>query len=432
MAELLAQRLADQEARPLPVPTPRDVRLPGVPGKADAVIGMRRAGKSWLLLQRMRELLDSGVPRSRILHIDFEDEHLVTLTTGQLHLLEDEFYRRHPDSHGEKCWYFFDEVQNVPGWELFVRRLLGDRRLQIAVTGSSSKLLSTEIATALRGRSLTTELWPFSFSEALRHRGVETPAKWPPPAAARSRLQHEFDRYLQVGGFPEVQDLDAELRRRVLQSYLDVAILRDIVERHSVANAPLLRALVRRLLRSVGGRASVNSLAHDLKSQGFSFGKDAIYQLMEHVQDAFVAFLVPIHARSERRKQVNPRKVYAVDHGLVQACSLLAADEVGHHLENIVYLELRRRGEVLGYGCTESGREIDFVAATAEGETLLVQSCAQLADPATRARELAALAEALAAHKGARGLIVTRSEEGTEHAGGWPVRVVPAWRWLLE
>jgi hypothetical protein len=429
---LLRELLVDAEARELPSPTARDVVMPALPGKVDAVVGMRRTGKSWLLLRRVRDLIDAGTPRSRILYLEFEDERLAGMDAGDLHWIEDVFFELHPDSHGQERWYFFDEIQNVPEWEKFVRRLLADRRLRIAVTGSSAKLLSTEIATSLRGRSLTTELLPFSFREALRHRGIDVPGKWPPPQAVRARLRHEFDRYLTVGGLPEVQELDEDLRTRVLQSYLDVAILRDVVERHSVANAPLLRALVRRLLRLVGGRASVHSMAQDLRSQGFTFGKDAIYQLMEHVQDAFLASLLPVRAQSEKRRQVNPRKVYAVDHGLVRACVGRAGADVGHWLENIVYLELRRRGEVHGYHLTKSGREVDFVATARGAEPELVQSCASLADAETEARERLALAEAMAETGITTATIVTLSDEGEEDVSGRRIRIVPAWRWLLE
>lgn len=422
--------LADAEASVVPSPTRRDVALSELPGKVDAVIGMRRVGKSWLLLSRMRGLLDAGVPRSRILHVEFEDDRLAELRTEDLHRLEEAFYARHPDSHGQECWYFFDEIQNAPGWERFVRRLLANRNLHLAITGSSAKLLSTEIATSLRGRALTTEVWPFSFREVLRHRGVEVPSRWPPSQAVRGRLRNELDRYLLVGGFPEVQG-DETPRQRILQGYLDVTILRDVVERHAVANAPLLRALVRRLLRSVGSRASVHSLAQDLKSLGLPFGKTVVYELMEHVQDAFLSFLLPIHSQSEKRRQVNPRKVYAVDHGLVRACVGQRSDDVGHHLENLVYLELRRRGELHGYHVTATGREVDFVAGP-RGELQLVQVCASLGEGATREREIQALGEAVAELRPDTATIVTLAEEERIVVDGHQVRVVPAWRWLLE
>ncbi len=429
MDALLRAVLTDAEAVPVPKPTRRDVSLPERVGKVDAVIGMRRVGKSWLLAGRMRELLDAGVPRSRILHVEFEDDRLAELRTEQLHRIEEAFYALHPDSHGKECWYFFDEVQNAPGWERFVRRLLANRNLHLAITGSSAKLLSTEIATSLRGRALTTEVLPFSFREALRHRGIEAPARWPVPQGTRAKLRHEFDRYLTVGGFPEVQD-DDEHRQRILQGYLDATILRDIVERHALTNAPLLRAIVRRLLRSAGSKTSVNALVQDLKSLGLVFGKAAVYELLEHVQDACLVFLLPIHAQSERRRQVNPRKVYAIDHGLVRACVGKRSEDYGHHLENLVYLELRRRGEVAGYHVTASGREVDFVSGPLD-EPHLIQACANLGDAGTREREVGALAEAMGELNCERGTVVTLDEASTVKSGSREIEIVPAWQWLL-
>jgi uncharacterized protein len=428
----LTAHLAAAEARPVPQPTPRDRRLFALPGKVDAVIGMRRVGKSWLLLSRMRELLDAGVPRSRLLHVDFEDERLAGMQVEHLQLIEEVFYQRHPENHDVECWYFFDEIQNVPGWEKFVRRLLADPRRHIAITGSSAKLLSTEIATAMRGRSLTTELWPFSFREVLRHRGIEVPAKWPAAGAVEARLRQEFDRYLETGGFPEVLDVPAELRRTILQNYTDVAILRDVVERHSVRNVPLLRGLVRRLVRNVGCLVSVHALTKDLKSQGFAFGKDLLYELLGHTEDAFLACLLSVDAKSERRRQVNPRKVYIVDHALARAAAPSPGEELGHVLENIVYLELRRRGDVLGYHVTATGREVDFVASDPAGERCLVQVCATLEAPETRDRELRSMAEAMAETKIERAVLVTMATDGVERIEGRVIPVVPAWRWLLQ
>jgi predicted AAA+ superfamily ATPase len=413
----------------VPKPTRRDVSLPELAGKVDAVIGMRRVGKSWLLASRMRQLLDAGIPRSRILHVEFEDDRLAELRTENLHRIEEAFYALHPESHGKECWYFFDEIQNAPGWERFVRRLLGNRNLHLAITGSSAKLLSTEIATSLRGRALTTEVLPFSFREALRHRDIEAPTRWPVPQGTRAKLRHEFDRYLTVGGFPEVQD-DDEHRQRILQGYLDATILRDIVERHALTNAPLLRAIVRRLLRSAGSKTSVNALAQDLKSLGMVFGRASVYELLEHIQDAYLVFLLPLHAQSERRRQVNPRKVYAIDHGLVRACVGRRSEDFGHHLENLVYLELRRRGEVAGYHLTASGREVDFVTGPL-GEPHLIQACANLGDASTRERELGALAEAMDELDCERGTVVTLDEASTVEHEGREMEIVPAWQWLL-
>lgn len=431
-SRIFALRLRESEQEPLPAATPRTQRLFQLPGKVDAVIGMRRVGKSWFLLQRMRELQAAGVPRERMLYCDFEDEQIAGLEARHLTLLEEAFYELHPESRGQECWLFLDEIQEVPGWEKFVRRQASHHNLHLAVTGSSAKLLSTEIASSLRGRALTTELLPFSFREALAHRQVEVPSSWPATGPQRSRLRAEFTGFLRDGGFPEVQGLSGEAWRRTLQSYLEIALLRDIAERHGIANLTALRFIVRRLLRCVGSRSSAHALHQDLKSQGITLGKNQVYEFVAHCEDAMLLYFLPIHAGSIRRQQMNPRKVYAVDHGLVRACVASGRDDTGHHLENIVYIELRRRGEVLGYHSTASGREVDFVFRDQQGDLHLIQACAELDSAATRARELLALGEAMGEVTAASACIISLVEEGVETVEGRKVELVPAWRWLAQ
>jgi predicted AAA+ superfamily ATPase len=430
--EAVRARLAEFAKLEVPTPTPRRVRLLGATGKADVVIGMRRVGKSWLLLHRIRELLAAGVPKSRILYCEFEDERLAGLAAEHLQWIDDEFFARHPESRDQECWFFFDEIQEVAGWEKYVRRLLANPRLHLTLTGSSARLLGKEIATSLRGRALTTELFPFSFAEALTFANVEVPCAWPVVGAERSRLQNEFTRYLSVGGFPEVQRFDEDFWRRTLQSYLEIALLRDIAERHAIGNVPALRFLVRRVLRSIGSRVSVHALHKDLQSQRIAVGKDQVYSQLAHIEDAYLAFLLPLHTNSERRRQMNPRKAYAIDHGLVRACTPGRDADVGHHLENLVYLELRRRGDVLGYHLNEDGSEVDFVAETPAGSRRLVQACADLGNETTRARELDALAAAVRETGIEDATVVSLAEERQVVHDGVPLRIVPAWRWTLE
>ncbi len=424
--------IADFQERELPRVTPRSLSLPSIPGKADVVIGMRRSGKTWFLYQRIAELLAQGIDRSRLLYLNFEDERLLPLATADLARIPEAFYRRFPASREQPCWFFFDEIQNVPGWETFVRRLLDTETLSLILTGSSARLLSREIATSLRGRSLATEILPFSFAESLRHEGVEIPEAWPPGAKARSMLEHRFEQYLERGGFPEVQTLTPDLRVRVLQDYLDVVIFRDVVERHGVDNLPALRYLERSLLASPAGRFSVSKLYNDLKSQGIKVGKDTLYAYLDHLEDSFLLFTVPIASPSLRARQVNPRKCYPIDPALAAAVSFRASGDVGHLLETVVYLELRRRGRTLSYMTTPSGYEVDFLAEDIRGSRELVQVCADLEAPATRQRELRALEEGLIETSCERASLVTLRDEGSVEVAGRTVRIVPAWRWALE
>jgi hypothetical protein len=284
----------------------------------------------------------------------------------------------------------------------------------------------------MRGRSLTTELLPFGFDEFLLHGGHAVPDRWPVPAGARSRLEHEIDRFIDVGGFPEVQRVSAEIRVRILQDYVDVALLRDVVERHGATNIAALRWLVRRLVASPATRFSVHKLYNEMRSQGIRIGKDLLHEYMGHLEDACLIYTVPIATRSAKVRMVNPKKVYLADHGLARAWSFEARGDTGRLLENAVYLELRRRGFEVAYVGTESGYEVDFLARHATREPLLVQVCADTRAPETSRRETRALEEALRVHRRASAVVVTLREEGQLDVGGREVPVVPAWRWLLE
>ena len=431
MRETIEAVVADFQERALPALTPRETSLPGLPGKADAVIGMRRSGKSFFLFQQIQQLLARRVPRRRMLYVNLEDERLLPLKAQELGLIPESLYRRFPEVRSETCWFFLDEVQNVPGWERFVRRLLDTENVRVVVTGSSAKLLGREIATSLRGRSLATELLPFSFREGMRHAGVAVPDRWPPPAQARSRLERAMLDHIDVGGFPEVQSLSPDLRVRVLQDYVHVVVLRDVIDRHQVANPGAVRALVRQLLGAPAAPFTVHKAFNDLKSQGFRLGKDTVYEYFRYLEDAFLIFPVEVDSQSVRARMTHPRKCYLIDPGLARAFSYRAAGDVGRLLENVVYLELRRRGYQVNYAVTSLGREIDFVARRRGLPDQLIQVCADLGDPKTRERELGALSEGLRERSGARGTVVSLHDEETLKVGRRTVRIVPAWRWLL-
>lgn len=433
MIPILEQLVADFQERRLPVVHRRGARLESVAGKANVVVGMRRAGKTWFCYQRIHDLEAAGVGRERILYLNFEDERLLPFGTPDLQRIPEVFDRLFPASRRRGVHFFFDEIQRIPGWEPFVRRLLDTReRDRIVLTGSSSKLLSREIATGLRGRALRTEIFPYGFAEIVGLRGIRLPARPVFGAELRAELGAAFDAYLLRGGFPEVQgEQSAAVRREILQDYLDVVVLRDVVERHGVSNVPALRALLRHLLHNPGGRFSVNRFMGSLRSQGIACGKNLIHECLAHLADAYVVYPVEMHSRSVRQRQVNPRKVYLVDTGLVQAMSFGITRDRGAALENCLFMALRRQGREVDYGVTASGAEIDFVFDDEDGR-VLVQSAWTLAEPATRERELRALEEGLGARMGKRAVIVTAHEEDVVAIGRHKVRVTPAWRWLLE
>ena len=433
MHELFERLIADFHERPLPRLTRRDVRLPALRGKVDAVVGMRRTGKTSLLLARAAELHAAGVPREGVLYVNFDDERLLPLEARELDALVETYYRLYPARRAALSYLMLDEIQNVPGWERWIRRLLDTEAVQVAVTGSSARLLGREIATSLRGRALTTEVYPFSFREALRHRGME-PARAPPYGGrTRSRLDRALREHLAEGGFPEVQGLDPALRVRVLQEYVDVAVLRDVAERHRVSNLPALRALVRQALAHPAGELSITRLHRELRSRGLAVSRDTLHEYFAYLEDAYLLSGVTLWTRSERARRVNPRKVYPVDTGLALAHARRLDPDWGRLLESWVFLELRRRGYAIGYYRTRSSREVDFLAEHPAGGRRLVQAAWTLEGEGTRARALEAAAEAMRELRLREGEVVTWVEEETVEAGrGRRIRVVPAARWALE
>ena len=432
MQEILDRLIADAEERPLPALVRRSLVPLVAPGRALAVIGMRRSGKTCYCFQMMADLVDQSVSRDRILYINFEDERLLPFGAADFQTLLDCFYRRTPTNKHRLCYFFFDEIQRIDGWYLFIRRLLDQEQVQLTVTGSSSKLLSSEIHTSLRGRALAVEIFPFSFAEYLRARNIAIPQR-APSSHTRAAIQNAINDYLFVGGFPEVLDADPPLRRQVLQQYLDVVILRDVIERHGVTSVPALRAMVRQIIHSPTLQLSINKLYNDFKSRGLSCSKNSLHAWLDHLADAYLLFPIAIHSPSERVRQVNPKKVYLIDGGLATAASANVNENRGALLENLVFMHVRRQGNVIEYFQNAAGHETDFVVRDGgSGKILqLIQVTWSLVDAATCRREIRGLRAAMTDLNCPRGTIVTWTDDAVD-IEDTRIAVQPAWRFLLQ
>jgi len=430
MRNILDALIDDFHERELPELAPRRLEMEWIRGTANVVIGMRRSGKTWFCYQQMRLLREKALPRERLLYLNFEDERLLPFGKQDFQTLLETYYRKFPQFKNQSCYLFLDELQRIEGWDMFVRRVLDTENLFVCLTGSSSRLLSSEIATSLRGRSLTTEVFPFDFREFLDYRRVALTSVRNFGSKARATLQNLIAQYLKVGGFPEIQNLDDDLRREVLRNYLDVVILRDVVERYAVRNTQALRALIRHVIGAPATRFSVNKFYNFLKSQGISCSKNNLYEYMDYLTDSFLFYQVPIYSRSERIRRVNPKKVYVIDPGLLEAMSFRMTEDRGALLENLVFMHLRRKGLSPGYYVAGSGSEVDFVLTGEDGgRRLLIQVCWDLQDPATRKRELEGLLSAMKELDIKQGTIVTWLDEDSSNES---VQVVPAWKWLLS
>jgi predicted AAA+ superfamily ATPase len=413
--------------------TRRDARLPGLPHKAHAVIGMRRSGKTTFLQQLLAERRRQ-TPAERAVFISLDDDRLADLALNQLNLLMEEYYRRFPGlRRREKAYWFLDEIQLVPEWERFVRRVLDSETIEIVVSGSSARMLSREVHTSLRGRGTATIIRPFSFREFLRHRGEE-PGRdghvW--TAAERSLLEKRFREYLVEGGFPEAQGLAPALRLELLQGYVDTVLFRDVVERHEVSQVAALRWLVRQCLRNPAGAFSAHRFHQDLKAQGHGVAKDLVHAMLGYLVDAFLISSVPLHTESERRRNSNPRKIYPADPGLIGAFDAGGRANLGHALETVVLNELERRRAEIGYLKTAAGFEVDFHVRYPSGPEELLQVCADLSAAGVVERELRALDQAAAEYpRATRRLLVLNQVQLLLLPPGH-LAAQPAYEWMLE
>ncbi len=409
MRDVIRQKIVDGIRAEIPPLTPRDVRLPQVPGKAIAVVGMRRVGKTTFLWQVLSERWRAGVPRDALLLFSFEDERLMGMQATDLQMLVEEYYLLYPQKRDrERVVFFLDEIQVVTGWEMFVRRLMDTENVEVFLSGSSARLLSREVATSMRGRAMEVRLYPFSFREYLRHHGCEPEQPLAHLSKAeRSLLQNHFEAYLLEGGFPEAQGVHPVDRYQLLRGYVDLVLLRDVIERYNVSHPIALRWMVKALLGNPAGMFSVNKMYNDLRSQGIAIGKENVYSYLSHLEDTFLVRIVPIAASSERQKMVNPRKVYPVDPALIPLYDRSGRANIGHALETCVLLELERRGAEVHYVRTTRGYEVDFLARYWDGHEELIQVCADLSDAQTAGREIRALTEASQVYPHAEPLLIT-------------------------
>lgn len=430
----LAAKLADSLIGPIPMGTSRLLHgTLALPRKATAVIGMRRAGKTTFLHQLRRERLESGVARERLPYMNFEDEQLIDVEAKDLGIMLEEYYRRFPALRASATvTWCLDEIQTVRGWERFVRRMLDSENVEIFLSGSSATLLSRELATAMRGRAWEVIIHPFSFDEFLRHHGKAVPDD-PAflPATERSVLEHSFLEFLATGGFPEVQGLGPADRHLLLHDYVDVAILRDVVERHEVRNIVALRSLVRQLLGSAASMFSVEKCFNFMKTQGIGVSKDTVHELVAYLEDCFLIRTVWMESASERQRMVNPRKVYPIDTGLIPVFDRSGLANTGHALETAVLLELERRRADVTYVRTDDGREVDFLARSPAGETELIQVCANPSEGRVLEREIAALEMAGRRHPLAVKRLLTLTSDTIPGDLPDTVRAQPAYAWLL-
>jgi len=422
--ETLKYVLTQSTMRPLPAATPRTLELPLDSTKIVALVGIRRSGKTFLLYETMRRLEARGVDRRQLIYLNFEDDRLLPIDVGELDLILRAHEELYPEFSGGRRYVFFDEVQGVPSWETYLRRLHDTEDARLFVTGSSSHLLSRELATGLRGRSVSFEVFPLSFAEFLRFRGLE---HVPYSRASESRMASALEEYLKTGGLPEVVLADELMRPRILKEYVDLVFYRDLVERYGVGNPQLMRLLLRQCLGHPASLFNVHKLYQDFRSQGQAVSKDTLYSYLAYLEQSFIVFPLPVAERSLRKQAVNPKKMHTIDWSLALPFVAEPTVDAGKKLETAIFLHWRRRREDLGYLAGE--REVDLVVNRDRPEQLINVAYSVTARR-TWAREIAALEQGAARFPQAKRVLVAH-----EHATRKPparIQVMDAWRYLLD
>jgi predicted AAA+ superfamily ATPase len=356
--------------------------------------GIRRCGKSTLLRQVMKATNGKY-------YFNFEDPKATSFDLDDFQKL-DELFR---EEGGQEDCYYFDEIQNVEKWEIFVRTML-DKGKRFLITGSNASLLSKELGTKLTGRHLRQELFPFSYCEFL--------------AFTSKKVGWEtFDEYLHKGGFPDYLRFG---RSEILQELLNDIIMRDIVVRHKLRSPKSIKEMALYLVSNVGVEFSYNSLA---KAFGLGSTNTAI-SFVSYLEDSYLLFTVPKFSYSLKKQSVNPKKIYVIDNGLANVNSVSFSSNKGRMLENSVFLHLRRSGKEIFY--FRDQRECDFVIKQENKIRQAIQVCYGLNED-NKGREVGGLLDALETFDLSEGLILTFNQQDILKIDGKIIKIIPAWRW---
>lgn len=388
--------------------------------------GVRRSGKSTLLLNEIKRIIAAGHDIRNVLYVNFEDPRFIGHLTIELMELIKETYLEFMAPEG-KPFFFFDEVQNLSGWEKWILKEYATKAAHLYVTGSSSSLLSREIGTALSGRYLDITVFPLSFREFLSFNGISIRTKTD-RLSKKTELNRAFREFISQGGFPKLVELaDQESQRDLLKNYFDSILLRDIVARHNLTNYRALEEMAGFLLANTSSPSSTNKLKNLV---GISFEKARDYSAM--LEDACLIFQLHRFSWSLKKQLTNVRKFYAIDTGLANRVSFQVGSRQGQNLENIIFLELIRRGCEIYYYKTKNEHEVDFLVKEGQEVTELIQVSATIREEQTRKREFTALESASNELKQTpKCVVLTMDRSETVQWQGISIEVKNVIDWLL-
>ena len=377
------------------------------------ISGIRRCGKS-VLMQQMRDRLPE-----KDFFFNFDDERLADFSLEDFQTLQECFF----ELFGEQHTYYFDEIQNIEGWERFVRRLYNAGN-KVIVTGSNARMLSRELGTHLTGRYISVEIFPFSFPEFLQIRGVQCKEQDYYTTAGRSMIVSHFADYLKQGGFPRyVQNLS----RNYLSSLYESIIYRDVLTRNRLTNEKDMQELVFYLASNATKRVTYSSLGKVIGLQH----PDTVKKYLEYIQQTYLIFQLYKYDPSVKKQMLSPKKIYFIDNAIINRIGFNATENKGIYLENAVFLELKRRGlDVFYY---DGKKECDFIVRQGVRIVGAYQVTMEMANEQTRAREIAGVREAMQTYGLTTGHILTMEQrESIKLEDGTTIEVLPAWQWMMQ
>lgn len=410
----------------LPVYVPRKITVPINSGKIVTLVGPRRSGKTYMLYQIVDSIIKQHIPRENIMYVNFEDERL-ELQKSDLDILLMAYRELYPEKNIAEVYFFFDEIQNIEGWEKFVRRIYDTITKNIFITGSNSKLLSEEIATSLRGRTLSYEILPLSFDEYLKFKkyNIVVPQDLF-DSKIKAQLIHFFNEYMIWGSMPEIVLQTEDIKVKILQDYFDVMIYRDLIERYSIKDIFALKYFIKRVAESVSKPLSINKIYNELKSQGIKIGKNTMYDFFEYCENAFLIRKLGKSEKSIVKKELSEKKAYFIDNGLLQAIKIFERQDFGVLLENMIFRELYRKTKNICF--FKESKECDFIV----NNSIPIQVCFEWGDQKTAKREIEGLIQCLKKTGAKHGYIINFDDEEELDIDGYVCQIIPAYKWLLE
>lgn len=383
-------------------------------------VGIRRTGKSYLMYQQIKQLESKGVPLSQIVYVNFEDERLLETKVTDLNTILEIGLEMSGSTN--KPYLFLDEIQNINGWEKFVRRI-ADMKYRINITGSNSKMLSSEIASTLGGRFIIMNVYPYSFAEYLTANHREKNYLDVISTQDRADVLSLYNEYVTFGAFPELVDI--KNKRAFLSSIYQTIYLGDIITRNKISNDFAIKLILKKIAESVTKPLSFSRLTNILKSTGMAIGKQTVINYVGYMTDSYLLFTLQNYAAKLVDKETSP-KYYFMDTGLL---GLMLLDSKSTQLENLVAIELIRRYGVENVFFFENNVEIDFYIPS---ESLAIQVSLQVLDDIdTKERENRAFAKLNNFIPDSKCILITNSEETNLEYDGIDIEVIPIWKWLL-